>query len=233
MLVDHFGFFFAEDDIWWGAFGRMAAPPFFFLMGYANTLRVPLRWIGLGVPLTLLDSWNNGWQWVAVNILLSFFAIRLVRPLIRPALERSGRIAFALAAAALTASQPVAGTLVDYGAGGWWWALVGMYQRLVNDAAAGAPNPSIAPGKGARLAAIRDVAVVAAASVYIWQEQQAYEFPDAPFWAVVVGVVLLQCGLRLVPARTEPIPATKARGRPCAVPWRLHARNLCAPAREL
>ncbi len=31
---------------------------FFFLMGYAQTRTVPLRWIWLGVILTLLESWN-------------------------------------------------------------------------------------------------------------------------------------------------------------------------------
>src|SRR6516162_6758850 len=56
--VDHFGYFFMEDDLWWSALGRIAAPTFFFLVGYARTHTVPLHWIGLGVVLTLLDSWN-------------------------------------------------------------------------------------------------------------------------------------------------------------------------------
>jgi peptidoglycan/LPS O-acetylase OafA/YrhL len=33
--VGHFGHFFVEDDGWWSVFGRLAAPTFFFLMGYA------------------------------------------------------------------------------------------------------------------------------------------------------------------------------------------------------
>ena len=69
--VDHFGYFFMEDDRWWSVFGRFAAPTFFFLVGYAQTRTVPLHWIWLGVMLTLLDSWNADWTWVAPNILLS------------------------------------------------------------------------------------------------------------------------------------------------------------------
>ena len=49
VAVDHFGHFFMEDDRWWSVFGRLAAPTFFFLMGYAQTRTVPLRWIWLGI----------------------------------------------------------------------------------------------------------------------------------------------------------------------------------------
>ena len=65
VFVDHFGHFFVRDDRWWSVFGRLAAPTFFFLIGYAQTRRVPLHWIWLGIILTLLNSWNAGWTWVA------------------------------------------------------------------------------------------------------------------------------------------------------------------------
>src|SRR5271169_5994459 len=53
VAVDHFGYFFMDDDRWWSVFGRPAAPTFFFLMGYAQTRTVPLHWIWLGIILTL------------------------------------------------------------------------------------------------------------------------------------------------------------------------------------
>jgi hypothetical protein len=59
--VHHFGHFFMEDDRRWSVFGRLAAPTFFFLLGYAQTRTVPLHWIWLGVILTLLESWNANW----------------------------------------------------------------------------------------------------------------------------------------------------------------------------
>ena len=96
VFVDHFGYFFMEDDLWWSAFGRLAAPPFFFLIGYAQTRTVPLHWIGLGVILTLLDSWNADWTWVAPNILLSFALIRFARPYVQILVQRHGWVAFAL-----------------------------------------------------------------------------------------------------------------------------------------
>src|SRR6185369_17314261 len=78
--VGHFGYFFIEDDRWWSVVGRLAAPTFFFLMGYARSRTIPLNWIWLGIILTVLDSWNDDWAWVAPNILLSFAFIRLARP---------------------------------------------------------------------------------------------------------------------------------------------------------
>jgi uncharacterized membrane protein len=76
VLIDHFGYFFMDDDLWWSVLGRFAAPIFFFLVGYAKSRKIPLHWIGLGVALTLLDSANADWDWVAPNILLSFVLIR-------------------------------------------------------------------------------------------------------------------------------------------------------------
>jgi hypothetical protein len=67
VTVDHIGHFFMENDRWWSVFGRLAAPAFFFLLGYAQTRTVPLPWIWLGVILTLLESWNDDWTWVVPN----------------------------------------------------------------------------------------------------------------------------------------------------------------------
>src|SRR6476646_9862151 len=77
--VGHFCHFFMEDERWWSVFVRFAAPTFFLLLVYAQTRTVPLNWIWLGVILTLLESWNAGWTWVATNILLSLALVRIPR----------------------------------------------------------------------------------------------------------------------------------------------------------
>ncbi|MGE3833115.1 MAG: TraX family protein, partial [Parvibaculaceae bacterium] len=93
VAIDHTGYFFIEDADWWSVFGRLAAPVFFFLMGYAHTRRVPLLWIGVGLVLTLLESWNANWTWVSPNILLSFALIRLARPYVHSLAQRHGWLA--------------------------------------------------------------------------------------------------------------------------------------------
>ena len=127
--VGHFGFFFMEDDRWWSVFGRLATPTFFFLLGYAQTRTVPLNWIWLGVMLTLLESWNADWTWVAPNILLSLALIRIARPYVEMLVQTRGWAAFILLVSILLAVLPVAAKIVDYGGEGWLWALFGLCQR--------------------------------------------------------------------------------------------------------
>src|SRR5271154_4614731 len=149
VAVDHFGYFFMEDDRWWSVFGRLAAPTFFFLMGYAQTKTVPLHWIWLGIILTLLESWNANWKWVAPNILLSFALVRSGRPYVQILLQRHGWAAFVFLVSALLAVLPIAAKIVDYGSEGWLWALFGLCQRMYVDSKSTAdmacPTQSSAP----------------------------------------------------------------------------------------
>ncbi|MGI9373700.1 MAG: TraX family protein, partial [Hyphomicrobiales bacterium] len=41
VAIDHYGYFFIENNEWWSVVGRLAAPIFFFLLGYAETKRIP------------------------------------------------------------------------------------------------------------------------------------------------------------------------------------------------
>jgi non-ribosomal peptide synthetase-like protein len=214
VLVDHFGYFFMEDDLWWSVLGRLAAPTFFFLIGYARTRTVPLHWIGLGVFLTLLDSWNNDWSWVVPNILLSFALIRIASPYVQTLVQKYGWVAFAILVTALFALLPLTGKIVDYGAEGWLWALFGLYQRLYAEGrsatdADGAAQNSVpldhAITKHAGL--MRLLACLIAAVAYIWQEQIEFSFPTVPFAVFIFGVGLLSISLCLFlrgPSRIQP-----------------------------
>ena len=133
VTVDHIDHFFIEEDRWWSVFGRLAAPTFFFLMGYAQTRTVPLHWIWLGVILTLLDSWNDDWTWVAPNILLSLALIRIARPYVQILMQHHGWAAFAFLVFVLFALLPIAEKIVEYGAEGWLCAMFGLCQRMYVD----------------------------------------------------------------------------------------------------
>jgi surface polysaccharide O-acyltransferase-like enzyme len=214
VVVDHIGYFFIEHDQWWSVFGRLAAPVFFFLIGYAQTRTVPLHWLWLGVILTLLDSSNNGWSWVAPNILLSFAFIRVVRPYVRAALDRYGWLAFGLLVAALFAALPLAAPVVDYGAEGWLWALLGLCQRLYVEGRPDANVSSVAQGPALptyriteNAGLMRILACFAAAIVYVWQEQRVYMFPQIHLAVFILGVgilILSLCLFRRGPSRVQP-----------------------------
>jgi hypothetical protein len=213
-LVGHFGHFFVADDRWWSAFARPAAPPFFFLLGYAQSRTVHLRWIWFGVILTVLESWNDDWRWVAPNILLSLALIRLVRPYVQILLQRHGWAAFTLLVLALVAVAPIAGRIVDYGAEGWLWALFGLCQRMYVDSRAAADvdgaGQSPAPAARATMTKIwlmRLVACLIAVVVYVWQEQVEFSFRPPQFAAFILGIGVLSaslCLFRRGPSRIQP-----------------------------
>lgn len=181
--VDHFGYFFVDDAGWWNAVGRLAAPIFFFLMGFAETRTIPIRWIALGLILTGLDGLNNEWTDMAPNILLSFALIRWARPGVQSLLQSYQWLAFAGLLTLLLAVVPISGSWVDYGAEGWLWALFGLCQRTAID--------SRLRGGGESPMFISILAALAAAGVYVWQEQLEFEFAFIQFASVAAGIVLL------------------------------------------
>jgi hypothetical protein len=206
--IDHIGFFFIRDAHWWHAFGRLAAPVFFFLLGYARTRTVPIHWLWLGVALTLLSSWNDNWRLAAPNILLSFALIRLARPYVENLLERYSWVALVLVVATLVALVPFAGQAVDYGAEGWLWALFGLCQRRYVDRRSDAADPPSRTLETVETAnAKRLLTCAVAAVVYVWQEQREFSFPEVQFAVFILGIgVLWMVLLRFFrgPSRIQP-----------------------------
>ena len=212
--VGHFGHFFVEDDRWWSVVGRLAAPTFFFFIGYAQRRTVPLHWIWLGFILTLLDSWNTDWTWVAPNILLSFALIRIARPYVQVLVQHYGWAAFVVLVSALIAVLPISGQIVDYGAEGWLWALFGLYHRMyvdgrsatnVADAVQGSGPPAGATAK--KVGMMRLAACFVAAVVYVWQEQKEFLFSPIQLAVVLLGVSVMSACLCLFvrgPSRIQP-----------------------------
>ncbi len=212
VTIDHIGYFFLENDLWWSTFGRLAAPVFFFLLGYAQTRTVPLPWLVLGVVLTLLDSSNHNWTWVAPNILLSFALIRIGRPYAQTLVQRYGWVAHALLTAALVALLPIAAKIVDYGAEGWLWALFGLFQRMSVDGGSftdvkGTDQWPEPPAQTKNLRLMSLLACFVAAVVYVWQEQREFPFSKIQMGVFILGLVILSLILCLFsrgPSRIQP-----------------------------
>ena len=214
VAVDHFGYFFMENADWWNAFGRMAAPVFFFLMGYAQSRTVPFRWIWLGIILTLLDSWNTDWTWVAPNILLSLALIRFARPHMKNLIHHFGWVAFALLVCALYMMLPIAANIVEYGTEGWLWALFGLCQRMYVDgrSVTDVNGTDQNPAASAHLLIpnvelMRLLAAFVAVIVYVWQEQMEFAFSQVQLAVVILGVGALSvslCLFRRGPSRIQP-----------------------------
>ena len=218
----------------------MAAPTFFFLLGYAQSRTVPRRWIWLGIILTLLESWNADWTWVAPNILLSFALIRTARPYVQILVQQHGWAAFALLVFALFVALPIAEKIADYGAEGWLWALFGLFQRMYVDGRSATPGGGVAQGSAPpahtmteKVRRMRLLACFIAAVVYLWQEQREYSFPHIHFAVFILEVCVLSLSLCLFRRGSEPHPTARSHSWPSALHRPAHSGNLRHPACRL
>jgi hypothetical protein len=209
VLADHYGLFFDPDTDGWRVVGRIAAPIFFFLIGFARTRTVPWSWIVLGVTLTAVDTWTTGEGLgkVNLNILINFAWLRLVRPYVSEhVLGRPWRVAaVALAAAALI--RPVQQVL-EYGAEGWLWALFGATQARALETGS------------ARDERTRDGVAAFTAAVYAWKEIVDYDFEREDALALVplvVGLAYLLTRFSRAESAVQPpaalVPAIRWCGR--------------------
>ena len=76
MIVDHIGFYFYRDDLWWRAVAS-SGPLWFFFVGYAKGRNLtPPIWIG--ASLLLVASFVFGSAVFPLNILFAIILVRLV-----------------------------------------------------------------------------------------------------------------------------------------------------------
>jgi hypothetical protein len=165
VLVDHYGLFFAEDEGSWRVVGRLAAPIFFFFIGFARTRSVPWSWVTLGAILTITDVLTSqDLEDVSLNVLLNFALLRWVLlPLLDAhVLQQPSRLAAFIALCTVLSS--LSQRLLEYGTEGWLWALVGLARRSAQD----------------RQASSVRVTLIASATavVYVWREILDNEFTE-------------------------------------------------------
>lgn len=206
VFIDHVGDYFLESGEWWRLFGRLAAPAFFFLIGYSHSSRVPRRWIVMGGVLTALDLWRSEGDWTQLNILLNFALLRLSRPAANRLMTGDSWPRLLLVIGAAVLLVPDADWVLEYGAEGWLWALVGFHQRALIDSL-----PCNSP-TAARRAAMRNVTCVVAGLVYIFWEQREFSFNPTQLVIFAISIAMLCivfCKFRRGPSPIQPpAPAT-------------------------
>lgn len=213
VVIDHTGYFFIESAAWWNVFGRLAAPVFFFLLGFAHSRTIPFHWLWIGFVLTILDSWNNDWEWVAGNTLLSLAFIRASRSTVLSLMLKYGWHAFIVLILVILFVLPVAGNVVEFGSAGWLWALFGLCQRMYIDGRSlSEVHDSDQNHRKTEIIAqnwdmMRLLACLCAATVYIWQEQLEFRFTEIQLASVGLGIGLLSICLLVFergPSRIQP-----------------------------
>jgi hypothetical protein len=206
VFIDHHGYFFDPENMWWRLFGRVAAPIFFFLIGFARTRKVPWTWYAFGLVLTVVNAWKADSLWgTMINILINF---ALLRALILPPVERHvmGRpLAVALLIAGCLPLIPVTDGPLEYGAEGWLWAFLGLAHRIALE-------------DGTQRALWTRNGIAAATAVaYIVREVHDYGFTGLQSAILVILVT----GLCVVLIRFRREPLTWQPSAPLALPFLL------------
>jgi len=126
MVIDHAGRFFVDDNVWMRMIGRMAAPLFFFMVGYSGSYRFKWQILILGVALStigFLTSTGNGIERILpLNILLSFVLAKLILDRFDPAAQTSGVLVTVLVIL-MVVSIPTYIFMVEYGSLGLCYAI--------------------------------------------------------------------------------------------------------------
>jgi hypothetical protein len=213
-LVDHYGLCFDPGQAWWRLVGRVAAPIFFFLIGFARARSVPWTWIAYGAALTALEGWTSRdedrLRNVNVDILINFALLRLaVLPLAERVLRRRPPGPWLVLGCVLLI--PLSYRFLEYGPYGWLWALLGLSHRLALEE----------PSPGRRWA--RLVIALAAAGVYValetsnrWFRVQEFSAAQAVLLAAMIaGLTAGLLAFRRTALRVRPPAPLAALFRLC------------------
>jgi hypothetical protein len=146
MIADHAGYYFFPDDLWWRVAGRMSAPVWLFLIGYANSRDLSARlWVGAGV--LIVASGMLGPTILPASILPVVLAIRLVLDRVLLKMGRGVSDTLEVWCLILLLALPTA-LMSDYGAVGLAVALYGAYVRRLSEGRVH-PRAAILTGVGA------------------------------------------------------------------------------------
>lgn len=76
MIIDHIGYYFFPENMWWRTVGRLSFPVWFFLIGYARSRDISPRIMG-GAAILIVGNIIAGMAILPLNILVSIALVRL------------------------------------------------------------------------------------------------------------------------------------------------------------
>ncbi|OGN96097.1 MAG: hypothetical protein A2Z77_09250 [Chloroflexi bacterium RBG_13_51_36] len=118
MIIDNVGLFLMYDNIWMRVIGRMAAPLFFYLVGYSGSYKFKYQILALGIGLCLIklfvsDNPSLIGNILPLDILINFVLIKAILNRFDPARLRTGYLILILAVLVLIGEQTRA--YIEYG----------------------------------------------------------------------------------------------------------------------
>jgi len=128
MIIDHIGFYFFPDNMWYRAVGRLGGVPvWFFLIGYASSRDIPNKWLIGALILSVVDFALIN-HIFAFNVLVTLILARLcIDPVMRFVLR--SRYLFWFSAVLLALFYIPSNWVMEYGSLGLLCATVGYLTR--------------------------------------------------------------------------------------------------------
>lgn len=131
MVVDHVGYYFFEDELWWRMVGRLCVPIWMFLIGYARSRDMgPAMWIWMVV--LALGNVVAGMYVFPLNILATILMIRIIMDPLMERMLRSKQIFWSLNTVLLALTVPTM-MLTEYGTHAIILAILGYLVRHQQD----------------------------------------------------------------------------------------------------
>ena len=127
MIIDHVGANFYPDDEWWRVVGRMSAPVWLFLIGYARTRDVsaPL-WIGAGI--LVVTNAIVGQAILPICILGTILACRFAIDPVMSTIKQNPKMLYPITFVAFMFTIPTA-AIFDYGSEIFLMVMLGYITR--------------------------------------------------------------------------------------------------------
>lgn len=126
MILDHIGLYLYPDMEMLRVIGRLAAPIFLFLIGFARTRDTPFAWV-VWIALDMMISYAVGMA-PKPNILLTLMLVRLSLDYIEQLLYPRTRFTIAFLVFAFFAGHLI-DPFIEYGAVAWPLAALGFWAR--------------------------------------------------------------------------------------------------------
>lgn len=127
MISDHIGHYFFPEYVWLRVVGRFSAPVWFFLIGYADTRRVPWDWWA-GAFIVALSRIVTGQFIFPLNTLFALAAARLMIDGIMARALKDGQSLWGMALLMFFLVLPTM-ALFEYGTAGLLFTMLGFLRR--------------------------------------------------------------------------------------------------------
>ncbi len=127
MVVDHIGYYFFPEQLWFRTIGRLCVPIWFFLIGYARTRDLPQKMWSGGVIL-VFANFVSGISLFPLNILATMIILRLSIDFVIRHYMKSKTHIYVISAILLVLIIPTS-ILFEYGTSAFIMTMYGYFVR--------------------------------------------------------------------------------------------------------